>query len=53
MLQVEERQAAIDAAISTTSANSNGAPTLNLSVSDPPSTTEVQLDELILALRRP
>ena len=49
--------AQLDAAIATTSANSNGVSTLGLSVSDPPTQSELQavtdkLDELILALRQ-
>lgn len=49
--------AALATALSATSANSNSVPTLNLSVSDPPSSLDVQmvvnkLDELIQALRR-
>jgi len=44
-------------AIQTTSANSNGVPTLGTSISDPPTQSEVQaivskLDELINTLRR-
>ena len=43
--------------LTTTSANSNGVATLGLSVSDPPTQSEVQqladkVDELILALRQ-
>ncbi len=49
--------AQFDAAIETTSANSNGVTTLGISVSVPPTQSEVQdivnkLDELITALRR-
>ena len=48
---------ALDAAIATTSSNSNAVATLGLAVSDPPTQAEMQslankLDELILALRR-
>jgi hypothetical protein len=48
---------AVNAAISGTSANSNGVSTLNLIISDPPQQWELQqvsdkLDELINALRR-
>lgn len=50
--------AAIDAAVAGSSANTNGVPTLNMTVNDPPSAAEVQavaskLDDLIMALRRP
>ena len=49
--------AALTAAISGTSANSNAVTTLGLVVSNPPSQAEMQsladkMDELILALRR-
>ena len=54
----EVTQAALDAAIAGTSANSNAVATLGLTVSDPPTQAEMQAiaskqDELILALRRP
>ncbi|MBL9155556.1 MAG: hypothetical protein JNK37_23970 [Verrucomicrobiales bacterium] len=54
----EVSQAALDAALATTSANSNGVSLLNLFVSDPPTQGELQvvankIDELIQALRRP
>ena len=50
-------QAALDAAILGTSANTNAVSTLAMVVSDPPTRSEVQaladkVDELILALRR-
>ena len=53
----EVSQAALDAAILGTSANSNGVSTLAMVVSDPPTRSEVQtladqVDELIAALRR-
>ena len=53
----EVTNAALAAAIATTSSNSNAVPTLGLVVSDPPSQAEVQtlankMDELLLALRR-
>jgi len=48
---------AISAALAATSANSNGIPILDMTVSDPPTQMEMQtiatrLDQLILALRR-
>ena len=53
----EVTQAALDAAITGTSANSNSVSTLGMVVTNPPTQSEVQtladkLDELILALRR-
>lgn len=53
----EVSQGQLDDAITMTSANSNGVELLALSLSDPPSTVEVQavvdkLNELIAALRR-
>ena len=48
----------LDDSIAGTSANSNGVDTLSLTLSEPPSSAELQvvidkLNELILALRRP
>ena len=53
----EVTNAGLASAIAGTSANSNSVTTLNLTVSDPPSQSEVQaiatkVDELIMALRR-
>jgi hypothetical protein len=53
----EVTNAALTAAISGTSNNSNGVTTLGLVVSDPPTQTEMQslankVDELLVALRR-
>ena len=53
----EVTQAALDAAITGTSANSNAVSTLGMVVTNPPTQVEVQtladkVDELILALRR-
>ena len=53
----EVTQAALDAAITGTSANSNSVSTLGMVVTNPPTQSEVQtladkVDELILALRR-
>ena len=50
-------QAALDSAMASTSANSNGVSTLGMVVTNPPTQSEVQtladkLDELITALRR-
>jgi hypothetical protein len=50
-------QAALDAAVAGTSANTNNVGTLGYIVNDPPSQEDVQtllnkVDELILALRR-
>lgn len=56
-VQGEVSLADLTNALNTTSANSNGVSPLGLSVSDPPSQSDLQqvankLDELILALRR-